>query len=119
MSVSCKGYIGYAVNLKNSLNSDDFRFFEEFEEKHSEYNQYDCKGKVRLIVDGMDAQYAKLIYVEEYIEECWIEGRDYFSLKGHDVPDCIYNELNKAYKILYNKELDRNTVDYSLFFHFV
>ena len=120
MSVSCEGYIGYTVTLKEDLNSDDFNFFNEFKEEHSEYNQYDCKGKVLLVTDGMCGEYARLVFVDEHIKECWIEGKDYFSLKSPSllIPDNVYTALDKAYSLMYQKDLDQIKIDYALWFQF-
>lgn len=118
MSVSCEAYIGYTVTLKEALTHDDFDFFVDFEETHSEYNQYDCEGKVLLCVDGMCGKYARFVFVEEHIKECWIVGKDYFSLKGQSVPDNVYEQLNNAYKLMYNKDLDKAMIDYALWFQF-
>ena len=118
MSTCCEAFIGYTVTLKEGLNSNNFEFFEKFKEKHGEYSLYDCKGKVSLFVGGINGEYARLVYVEEHIKECWIEGKDYFSLKGQPVPDDIYAELNKAYQLLCGKALNKNHVEYALWFHF-
>ena len=77
---------------------------------------YDCKGKVSLVVDGMCGKYARLVFVDEHIEECWIEGKKYFSLKSPPIPDGVYYELNKAYKLLYNKEIEKDLIEYALWF---
>lgn len=119
MSVSCEAYIGYTVTLKTNLNGKDFDFFNDFEEAHDEYNQYDCKGKVLLAVDGMSGDYARFVFVDQHIKDCWIEGKDYFALKSPPIPDNVYEELNKAYKAMYGKDLDRDLVEYALWFQFV
>ena len=118
MSVSCEAYIGYTVTLKRNLTGEDFDFFSEFSETHGEYNQYDCKGKVLLVVDGMCGEYARLVFVDEHIEECWIEGKDYFILRNHAIPANVYEELSKAYKFLYGEELDKELIEYALWFCF-
>lgn len=118
MSVDCRGYVGYTVTLKTNLKSADYRFFDDFEETHGEYNLYDCKGKVSLVVDGMNGEYARLIFVEHKIEDCWINGKDYFALQSQSVPDNVYDELNKAYKLMYNKDLDKSLIEYALWFLF-
>lgn len=120
MSVSCEAYIGYTVTLKTNLNGDDFDFFWDFLETHGEYNQYDCKGKVLLITDGMCGDYARLVFVDEHIEECGVNGgKDYFPLRSlPTIPDNVYEELNKAYKSMYDDELDKGLIEYSLWFHF-
>lgn len=118
MSITCEAYIGWTVTLKENLNSNDFNFFNEFCEQHDEYCQYNCKGKVLLSVDGMCGHYARLTYVDEHIEECWIEGKDYFPLKNLIIPDDIYAILNEAYRLLYDKDLDKNLIEYALWFQF-
>lgn len=122
MSVDCTGYIGYTVTLKRDLDSDDFDFFNDFDDEHSEYSQFDFKSKnkerTRLVVDGMSGDFARLIFVDEKIEECWIEGKDYFALKSPPVPENVYDELNKAYKLMYGKELDKSLIEYALWFLF-
>lgn len=118
MSITCEAYIGWTVTLKKNLNNNDFDFFNKFCEQHDEYCQYDCKGKVLLSVDGMSGHYARLVYVDEHIEECWIEGKDYFSLKSSAISDDIYTILNEAYRLLYNKDLDKNLIEYALWFQF-
>ena len=119
MSTSCRGYIGYTVNLKENLTNSDFDFFEQFLELHGEYNLFDCEGKVVLVEDGMCGEYARLIFVDEKIDECWIEGKDYFLLRNQTVPNDIYDELNKAYTLMYGKKLDKNIIEYALWFEFV
>jgi hypothetical protein len=122
MSVDCTGYIGYTVTLKRDLDSDDFDFFNDFDDEHGEYSQFDFKSKTkertRLIVDGMSGDFARLVYVEHKIEDCWIDGKDYFALKGAPIPDDVYEELNKAYKLMYNKDLDKSLIEYALWFLF-
>lgn len=120
MSVSCEAYVGYTVTLKEYLSSEDFDFFADFEDEHGEYNLYDCKGKVLFVVDGMNGDYARFVFVDEHIEECWVVGKDYFPLRSPSaIPDNVYYELNKAYKLMYDKELDKNLIEYALWFQFV
>lgn len=118
MSVDCEGYIGYTVTLKTDLNGEDFDFFNDFSETHYEYNQYHCKGKVLLVVDGMCGEFARLVFVDEHIKECWIEGKNYFALKSQNIPDKAYDELNKAYRLMYGQDLDKSLVEYALWFLF-
>jgi hypothetical protein len=118
MSVECEAYVGYTVTLKTNLNGDDFDFFNEFLETHDEYNQYDCKDKVLLVVDGMCGEYARLVFVDYKLDEYWCEGKNYFILRDSPIPEEIYNELNKAYNVLYNKDLDVEQIEYALWFLF-
>jgi hypothetical protein len=122
MSVDCTGYIGYTVTLKRDLDSDDFDFFNDFDDEHSEYSQWEFKKKdkerTRLVVDGMSGDFARLIYVEHKIEDCWVDGKDYFPLRGDHIPEDVYNELNKAYRLMYDKDLDKSLIEYALWFLF-
>jgi hypothetical protein len=118
MSVSCEAYIGYTVTLKTNLDSDDFDFFNDFMEVHAEYNQYKCKDKVLLVVDGMCGEYARLVFVDYKLDDCWCEGKDYFVLRDSPIPDDIYDELNGAYNKLYGKELNKDQIEYAMWFLF-
>ena len=117
MSVSSEQYIGYTVNLKTDLKSEDFDFFGDFTTKYEEYDQYKGKGKVLLIVDGMCGTYARLIFIDKCLQESWSEDEDYIVLRSSPVPEEVYSELNKPYKILYGKDLDRDLIEYALWFH--
>ena len=121
MSVDCTGYVGYTVTLKEDLTHTDFDFFNNFEDEHSEYGMWEHKGgkeKVKLVVDGMCGKYARLVFVDEKIEDCWIDGKDYFALKSPSIPDDVYEQLNKAFKLMYNKDLDKSLIEYALWFLF-
>ena len=116
MSVDCTGYVGFTVTLKENLSHDDFNFFGEFSENHSEYNKYDCKGSAHLVVDGMNGFFARLIFVDEVIRDCMVDGKDYFCLKSPNIPDHVYSELNKAYQLMYGHPLDVKNIEYALWF---
>lgn len=118
MSMECEAYIGYTVTLKEDLEGEDFDFFNEFIETHDEYNQYECEGTVLVVVDGVSGCYARLIFVDKHIEECWISGRDYFPLKTVPVPPYVYDELNKAYRAMYDKDIVYSSIEYALSFVF-
>ena len=103
------------------MNSDDFDFFNDFEDEHKEYSMWEYKKpteKVRLVIDGMNSDFARLIFVDEKIEDCWIDGKDYFTLRSQAVSDDVYEQLNKAYKLMYNKDLDKSLIEYALWFLF-
>ena len=110
MSISCEAYVGYTVTLKTDLTDEDFNFFREAE-------NIDFPNRVQLIVDGMCGHYARLIYVDENFD-CWVDNREYYPLKSLTVNDEIYNKLNQVYKQMYNKDLDRESIEYALSFHF-
>ena len=121
MSVDCTGYIGYTVTLKRDLDSDDFDFFTDFDDEHKEYSMWEHRKpteNVRLVIDGMSGDFARFVYVEHKIEDCFIDGKDYFKLNGADIPEEVYAELNKAYRLMYNKELDKSLIEYALWFLF-
>ncbi len=118
MSISCDAFIGYTVTLKSSLNDEEYDFFDEFLMKYSEYDSYDCKGKVLLVIDGMSGEYARFVFVDEHIEDCWSNDKDYYSLRKSPVPDDVYNALNKAYVAMYGKTLNTDTIEYALWFHY-
>ena len=122
MSVDCTGYIGYTVTLKRDLDSDDFKFFNDFDDEHEEYSQWEFKSKnkerVRLVVDGMNGDFARLIYVDHKIEDCWINDKDYFPLSDIPIADSVYEEINKVYRLMYSKDLDKSLIEYALWFYF-
>lgn len=118
MSVSSEQYIGYTVTLKTDLKHEDFDFFDDFTSKHNEYDYYRGKGKVLLIVDGMSGTYARLVYIRNCIKDCWANDEDYIHLeKNNLIPDVVYDELNKPYKLMYGKDLDKDLIEYALWFH--
>lgn len=87
-------YIGYTVTLKTDLNADDFDFFEDFLEAHGEYNLFDCKGKVLLVVDGMNGEYARFVFVDERIRGYWAEEKEYYSYKHYLLRNAESGEAN-------------------------
>ena len=113
MSVDYKLYIGYTVNLKNDSNYEDFNFFHNFDE----YNEFNCEGKVLLLVDGMNGEYARLIFVDKKICDIW-KCDNYYKLQKGDIPDAVYGEMNELYKAMYGKELDKGLIEYGLTVHF-
>lgn len=110
MSISCEAYVGYTVTLKTDLTNEDFDFFNDAE-------NIELPERVQLVVDGMCGHYARLVYVEENFD-CWTDNEKYYRLDKHPVVTVgIYDELNKVYKQMYNKELDYREITYALFFH--
>lgn len=113
MSVDCEMYIGYTVNLKNDLESEDFKFFHNFDE----YDEFNCQGKVLLLVDGMNGLYARIIFVDKKIDDIW-ECDNYYKLQNANIPDEVYSEMNKLYKAMYEKDLNKDLIEYGLTVHF-
>lgn len=120
MSVDCTGYIGYTVTLKEDLKSNDYDFFDDFVDEHKEYSQWGFEGKarVRLVIDGMCGNFARLIFIDDKIEDCYVDGKEYFALRSSAIPNDVYDELNKVYKLMYNKDLDKSLIEYALWFLF-
>jgi hypothetical protein len=103
--------VGYTVTLKTNLKEEDFDFFREAE-------NIEFPKRVQLIVDGMCGHYARLIYVDKIID-CWCDNKECYFLNKHPVVTVeIYDELNKVYKQMYDKELDNYEIKYALSFHF-
>ena len=117
MGVGSEQYIGYTVNLKTDLESEDFDFFDDFTTKHNEYDYYRSEGKVLLIVDGMSGTYARLIFIDKCLQDSWSDDQDYVVLRSSPVPEEVYNELNKPYKLMYGTDLDKDLIEYALWFH--
>lgn len=109
MSVSCEAYVGYTVTLKTDLTDEDFDFFYGVED-------IDCPARIQIIIDGMCGHYARLIYVDKILD-CWVDDASYFALRSPEVNDEIYEALNQVYKTLYNKDLEREHIEYALSFH--
>lgn len=121
MSVSCEMYVGYTINIKEDLTNDDFEKYEKFTRNYPEYAERSNSEKVNkviLIDDGMNGLYARLIFVELHVKECWIEGNDYYILNNNQIPEAVLNALKLAYQRLCHKELDINQIEYSLWYHF-
>lgn len=128
MSVRCEMFLGWTVKLiEGDVTSEDFEFFEEsleerepdfiaFKGKYSEFT--DDGTKVKLVVDGMNGLYVRLIYVHKNKPIISFGDEiDYEKLSNEQVPDDIYNELNECYKKIYNKDLERDKVEYALWHH--
>lgn len=121
MSVDCTGYLGYTVTLKKDLSQTDFDSFYDFNDEHNEYDMFEHNEeteKVKLVIDGMNGNFARLVFVDEKIENCWVNDKEYFTLRSQSVPNDVYKQLNKAYKLMYNKDLDETLIEYALWFLF-
>lgn len=125
MSVDIERIIGFTVKLKEDLSHNDFEFFENVEEKHKEFayggenSQFNMKSNaVALVVDGMNGNYARLVYVENVkrVYDAYDE-EPYTLLRPIEVPEDIYNELNMAYQKIYDIPLDKKLIEYALWYH--
>jgi hypothetical protein len=73
MSVDSKIFVGLTVELDTNLTHADFAKLHELEEKYPEidefnYNHDDREGRILLIYDGMNSQFARLIFVDKLSE---------------------------------------------------
>ena len=115
MSINSEIYWGYTVELENHSTEIDFNKYDEFIETHPEYNQYNDKNTVQLVIDGMNGEYVRLIYVIEHIKDFY---KEFFYYNKADNEEYVYNELNKAYKMLNNKDLDKSLIKLAFWSHF-
>lgn len=121
MSVNCEAYIGFTVNIAENLSHDEFETFDEYNMQYPEYNRYNhnFKSRVRLIVDGMNGFYARLVYIDKFIDEISMGFANHYSkLRAVPVPDDVYRDLNTAYEKLMHKKLDKGDVEYAFWLHF-
>jgi hypothetical protein len=73
MSTRSRLFIGLTIELGTDLSSADFKKLHAIEKKYPELDEYnhepkDREGKLLLIYDGMNSQFARLIFVDKYIE---------------------------------------------------
>ena len=59
MSVDCTGYIGYTVTLKRDLDSDDFDFFNDFDDEHKEYSMWEHKKPTEKVFAELKKKYTE------------------------------------------------------------
>lgn len=123
MSITIEKIKGFTVNLKKDLTHEDFEFFNALEDKYEEFDYggeyYDHPlkdDKVALIVDGMSAEYARLVYIESVNEVC-NRNQEYLQLKEKEIPNEAYDNLNKAYQMIYNEPLDKSKIEYALWYY--
>ena len=125
MGVDIERIIGFTVKLKEDLSHNDFEFFENVEEKYKEFayggenSQFNMKSNaVALVVDGMNGNYARLVYVENVkrVYDAYDED-PYTLLRPIEIPEEIYNELNIAYQKIYETPLDKKLIEHSLWYH--
>ena len=73
MSTRSRLFIVLTIELGTDLSSADFKKLHAIEKKYPELDEYnhepkDREGKLLLIYDGMNSQFARLIFVDKYIE---------------------------------------------------
>ena len=119
MSISVDKYFGWTIELKTDLNCHDFDFYQKFIDKHPDLDQeesciHDLDHKIKLVLDGMNGSFARLIYVLSVsYDVAWVdEDNDILNdtLKENIVPENIYKELNTIYMQLTGQELQKEKV---------
>ena len=125
MSVSCEVYVGYTIEIETNLSHADFKKIHEFEDKYPEIDKYnhhcdDYEGRVLLITDGMCSEFARLIYVDKYIDGGSLgDSNEYFELEepGSLVNVGKINDLVNYYLAYTGKtdaEYELGTVKYAM-----
>lgn len=119
MSVTCSQFIGYTYTTKTNLKSDDFDVFKKFLKEHPEYELRNKTTPVSLVVDGMNGEYARLIYVDLYIPDIYDNDTepDYFSLNSKTTLDEKILAVFEACSLL-EEEVSREMIDYAVWYHY-
>lgn len=112
MSVSCELLVGYTVTLQTDLTNEDFEKYNDFIENNIQYDNNSQSG-VQLIVDGMNGDYARLIYIDSRCDVEDIEDIDYKKLNT-ELSGEKYEALNKAYKALTGETLAISEIEYAV-----
>ena len=116
MSISVDKYFGWTIDLKTNLDCNDFDFYDEFTNKHPDLEEGDncMPNKIKLVVDGMNGSFARLIYVlSASYDVAWVDEDNAIlndTLKENIVPENIYKELNTVYRQLTGRELQKEEV---------
>ncbi len=116
MSVEWKAYLGYTVTVKENLSDDDFEAYDSFLNEHPEYNRYDAENCVSLVIDGMNGQYARLIFALITFDD--EREFDYYEVKKRTLFEPIYSQLAEAYHMLTGRLLDPAAVEFALWFNY-
>lgn len=120
MGVSCEQFVGYTLTVKTKLNSQDFEHFEQFLRNHPEYGTL-AENKIALIVDGMNGLYARLVYIDNRVSGLQVvdDDTDYTALNTVEAPDAVYDEIQKAYNLLYAEPLSNPLkIEYAVWLHY-
>lgn len=117
MSVSVDQYFGWTIELKTDLTRTDFDFYEQVKEKYPELSIYsnphitenNAINQIKLVVDGMNGLFARLIYIKSFTEDViWVDednDNKNATLEDIKVPDDIFDNLKEVYKNITNQEL--------------
>lgn len=116
MSISVNRYFGWTIDLKTNLDCNDFDFYDEFINKHPDLEERgNCMpNKIKLVLDGMNGTFARLVYVLAVsYDVAWVdEDNDILNdnLKENVVPENVFKELNTVYRQLTGQELQKENV---------
>lgn len=116
MSISVNRYFGWTIDLKTNLDCNDFDFYDEFINKHPDLEERgNCMpNKIKLVLDGMNGTFARLVYVLAVsYDVAWVdEDNDILNdnLKENVVPENVLKELNTVYMQLTGQELQKENV---------
>lgn len=80
--VDCRIFIGLTVELAKDLKPDDFRKIDDFLNKHPELDEYvgdpNLEGRILLIHDGMDGDFARLVFVDKFRDDASLGSSNEF-----------------------------------------
>jgi hypothetical protein len=105
MSVDCRVFVGLTIELERNI--DDFEKVHDFEDKYPEldfYNHHndELEGKLLLIADGMDGDFARLIKVDKFIDGGYLgDANEFFELTAAN--SCFDAELIEKMSKLYEE----------------
>ena len=105
MSVDCRILVGLTIELERDIK--DFKKLHDFEEKYPELDEYNYgrgarDGKLLLIYDGMNGDFARLIKVDKIIDEGSLgDTNEFFELAAP--PTCFDPALISQMSALYEE----------------
>lgn len=111
MSVEITHFFGIGIKLSDNP---DFDKYEEIIDKYPQYSRYnfirqssEVKSNVRLIVDGMNGDYAYLMYVINEVEQEDMYDNSATREFPFNTLDASYviSQLQEAYPLFTNEEL--------------
>lgn len=130
MSVSCTEYLAYMIDVTDEYDELDKEIFEKWhsdfkgthKEEFNKFNfapvyggrEYNVKGKITLLYDGLNGEYCKLMHVIEY-GDCeygeentdLIDKLNVFLALGNVEPSVdVKNNIANVYKEIFGKDLD-------------
>lgn len=121
MSVECKMYVGFTVELAKNLTHADFRKCDEFTDKYPELDEYrypddEKEGKLILVADGMNGDFLRLIKVDKYIDGASLgDANEFVELKTPGVADPeLMHQIEIIYEAYTGEKLNLKDVKYAM-----